>query len=61
LSEKFDKEHMNQYLKEMIKEKPKNEPVEQVLTTFCQRYGVSMGECRVHYDELVKKGEIKEK
>jgi hypothetical protein len=37
------------------------EPVEEVLSTFCQRQGLSMDTCRVYYKKLVDKGEIKEK
>ena len=58
---KFDKQHTIQELKEMIKERKPNEPVEKVLTVFCGRHGISMDECRVYYNQLVKKGEIKEK
>ena len=45
----------------MLKEKKPGEPVEKVLTVFCERHGISMDACRVYYDQLVKKGEIKEK
>ena len=58
---KTDKEHMNQYLLDMIKDKPKEEPIEKTLATFCERYSVSMAECREFYDKLVKVGKIKEK
>jgi len=58
---KTDKEHMTQYLQEMIKDKPKNEPVEKTLATFCERYSVTMTECKETYDKLVKEGKIKEK
>jgi hypothetical protein len=48
-------------LKEMVNERKPGEPVEEVLSVFCQRQGVSMGTCRVYYKKLVDKGEIKEK
>ena len=53
--------HMIQELKEMIKEKKPDEPVEKILTVFCERTGISMKTCRVYYKQLVEKGEIKEK
>ena len=60
MSEKKDKHNLD-LLKEMIKEKKKGQPVEEVLSTFCQRQGVSMGACRVYYKKLVDEGEVKEK
>ncbi|MCW4047848.1 MAG: hypothetical protein NWE99_09890 [Candidatus Bathyarchaeota archaeon] len=60
MTEKMDKEHI-QELKEMVKEKKKGEPVEEVLAKFCQRHGVSLNTCRVYYDRLVANGEIEEK
>jgi hypothetical protein len=60
MSDKIDK-HMIQELKERIKEKRPDEPVEKILTVFCERTGVSMNTCRVYYKRLVEKGEIKEK
>jgi hypothetical protein len=60
MSKKPDSQHMKEYLKDMLKDKPKDEPVEKTLAIFCERYGVNMEECQVHYDELVKKGVIKE-
>ncbi len=45
----------------MVKEKKPDEPVEKILTVFCERHGVSMNTCRVYYKQLVEKGEIKEK
>jgi hypothetical protein len=60
MSDKIDK-HMIQELKERIKEKKPDEPVEKILTVFCERTGVSMNTCRVYYKRLVEKGEIKEK
>jgi hypothetical protein len=58
---KTDREHMDEYLQEMIKDKPKNEPIEKTLATFCERYSTSMNECKEIYDKLVKEGKIKEK
>jgi predicted solute-binding protein len=60
MSETKDKHNMD-LLKEMVNEKKPGEPVEEVLSTFCQRQGVAMGTCRVYYNKLVKSGEIKEK
>ncbi len=56
-----DKQHSMQALKEMVQDKKPNDPVEKVLATFCQRYSVTMATCKEFYDELVEKGEIKEK
>ncbi len=56
-----DEKHSIETLKEMIEERKPGEPVEEVLATFCQRYSLPMETCRGFYDELVKKGEIKEK
>jgi hypothetical protein len=58
---KSDKQHMNEYLKQMIKDKPAKEPLEKTLTTFCERYSISMTECREIYSKFAKQGEIKEK
>ncbi len=60
MSDKIDK-HMIQELKERLKEKKPDEPVEKILTVFCERTGISMNTCRVYYKRLVEKGEIKEK
>ena len=60
MGEKMDKQHVNE-LKKMVQEKDPKEPVEKVLVKFCERHGVSPDTCRVHYNRLVKKGEIKEK
>jgi len=56
----LDKEHSEE-LKDMVNNRKKGQPVEQVLTIFCERHGLAMADCRKHYDELVKKGQIKEK
>ncbi|MDR0471568.1 MAG: hypothetical protein LBH79_07605 [Nitrososphaerota archaeon] len=56
MSEKIvDENHSIEALKEMLTKKTPNEPIEKVLVTFCQRYGVSMEMCRSYYDEIVKK------
>ena len=60
MSREMDKRHVDE-LKEMIQEKKPTEPVEEVLVKFCARHGVSLDTCRVHYNRLVEKGEIKEK
>jgi predicted solute-binding protein len=60
MSDKIDK-HLIQELKERVREKKPDEPVEKILTVFCERTGVSMDTCRVYYKRLVEKGEIKEK
>jgi predicted solute-binding protein len=59
MSEKKDKQHMEE-LKEMIQEKKPREPVEKVLVKFCERHGVSLDTCRMYYNRLVKKDEVKE-
>jgi hypothetical protein len=48
-------------LEEMVNKKKPNQPVEQVLSVFCQRHGVTMDSCRVYYKDLVKEGKVKEK
>jgi hypothetical protein len=57
---KMDKKHIEE-LKEMILEKKPKEPVEKVLVRFCERHGLSLDTCRIYYDRMVEKGEIKEK
>ncbi len=59
IAERMPKEKI-QELKEMIQEKPKDEPVEKVLVDFCERHAVSLGTCRKYYERLVEKGEVKE-
>jgi hypothetical protein len=61
MSEKIDKQHKIQELKDMIKDRKPGEPVEEVLAVYCQRHGLSMDSCRIYYKQLVEKGEIKEK
>jgi hypothetical protein len=58
MSDKLDKEHM-QELREMVKEKKPNQPVEEVLSVFCQRHGLSMETCRIYYRQLSKEGKVK--
>ena len=60
MSEEMDKQHIEE-LKEMLQEKKSTDPVEKVLVKFCARHGVSLDTCRVHYNRLLEKGEIKEK
>ena len=54
------KDHITE-LKEMVQKRKKNEPVDKVIAVFCQRHGLSMDTCRGYYNELIKKGEVKEK
>ena len=58
---KADRAHMEEYLEQMLKDKPVDEPAEKTLATFCQRYGVSMAQCSEYYDRLIKLGRVKEK
>lgn len=60
MSKRVDKQHMQEYLQDMFADKPADEPAEKTLATFCQRYSVTLQECREVYDDLVKKGVIKE-
>ncbi len=57
MGETMDKNHVMK-LKEMIQQKKSKESVEEVLVKFCARHGVSLDTCRMHYNHLVKKGEI---
>jgi hypothetical protein len=61
MSEKIDKQHKAQELKNMIKDRKPSESVEEVLVKYCHRHGISVDDCRVYYDKLVKSGDIKEK
>jgi hypothetical protein len=47
-------------LEEMVNTKKQTQPVEKVLSIFCQRHGVTMDSCRVYYKQLVKEGKVKE-
>ena len=60
MSSKVEK-HMVEELKEKIKQKNPDEPVEKTLAMFCSKTGISMNTCRVYYKKLLDKGEIKEK
>ena len=60
MAEKMPKEKIRE-LKEMINEKAPNEPVEKVLVKFCERHAVSLNACRRYYEQMVDKGEVKEK
>jgi hypothetical protein len=60
LSDKLDK-HKIQELREMVKEKAPDQPVEKVLAVFCERHGLTSGTCRYYYNLLVETGDIKEK
>jgi hypothetical protein len=58
IAEKMPKEKI-QELKQMLKEKKPDEPVEKVLVNFCERHAVTLGTCRQYYERLVEKGEVK--
>jgi hypothetical protein len=60
MSEKLDK-HKIQELREMVKEKNPDQPVEKVLAVFCERHSLIMSTCRYYYNVLVENGDIKEK
>ena len=60
MSEKLDN-HKIQELREMVKEKTPNQPVEKVLAIFCERHSLTMSTCRYYYNALVENGDIKEK
>jgi ribosomal protein L20A (L18A) len=60
MGEKMDKQHVEE-LKVMILEKKPKESVDKLLVKFCARHGVSLETCKIYYDKLVEKGEIKEK
>jgi hypothetical protein len=60
MSDKLDK-HKIQELREMIKEKNPDQPVEKVLAIFCERHGLTSGTCRYYYNLLIENGDIKEK
>jgi ribosomal protein L20A (L18A) len=60
MGENMDKQHVEE-LKAMILEKKPKESVDKLLVKFCARHGVSLETCKIYYDKLVEKGEIKEK
>jgi predicted solute-binding protein len=55
-----DEEHSLEALQEMIRDRKKGTPVEEILTIFCERYGLTMEACREYYGLLVEKGKIEE-
>jgi ribosomal protein L20A (L18A) len=55
----MDRQHIEE-LKEMLREKKTDEPVEKVLVKFCARHGVSLETCRIYYRNIIEKGETKE-
>jgi hypothetical protein len=57
IAEKMPKEKI-QELKQMLKEKKPDEPVEKVLVNFCERHAVTLGTCRKYYERLVENGEV---
>jgi hypothetical protein len=60
MSDKLDK-HKIQELREMVKAKAPDQPVEKVLAIFCERHGLTSGTCKYYYNILVENGDIKEK
>ena len=58
IAEKMPKEKI-QELKQMLKEKKPDEPIEKVLVNFCERHAVTLETCRKYYERLMEKGEIK--
>jgi hypothetical protein len=58
VAEKMPKEKIDE-LKQMLKEKKPDEPIEKVLVNFCERHAVTLGTCRKYYERLVENGEVK--
>ena len=58
IAEKMPKEKIEE-LKQMLKEKKPDDPVEKVLVDFCEHHAVSLGTCRQYYERLVEKGDVK--
>ncbi len=58
MRKRTDKEHIEE-LKEMIQDKKPNDPVEKVLTVFCERHAVSMDTCKKYYDQIVTQSKNK--
>ena len=58
IAEKMPKEKIDE-LKQMLKEKKPDEPLEKVLVNFCERHAVTLGTCRKYYERLVENGEVK--
>jgi len=53
MSDKIDMDKIRE-LKEMLEEKKSDEPVEKILTVFCERHAISMATCRVFYNQLIE-------
>ncbi len=60
MSDKLDKQQI-QELREMVKQRASDQPVEKVLAIFCERHALSPETCTYYYNLLVKEGAIKEK
>jgi len=60
MSDKIDT-HKIRELKEMLDEKKPDEPVEKILTVFCERHAISMATCRVFYNQLVEDKKVEKK
>jgi hypothetical protein len=60
MSDKPDK-HKIEELRQMVREKNSQQPIEELLAIFCSRHGLSSGTCRYYYNLLVENGDIKEK
>ncbi len=60
MSDKLDK-HKIEELRQMIIDKDPKQPIEELLTIFCERHGLTSGTCRYYYNILVENGDIKEK
>jgi len=60
MSDKPDK-HKIEELRQIVKEKDPQQPIEELLAIFCSRHGLSTGSCRYYYNILVQSGDIKEK
>ena len=59
MNKKVDQDMLNE-LKEDLRGKTPDE-AEKTLTIFCQKTGLTINECRVYYNQLVKEGNIIEK
>jgi hypothetical protein len=59
MPQKIDK-HLIDELKEKVKTKNPNDPVEKTLAMFCSKTGLSLETCNIYYNQLVKDGTIKE-
>jgi hypothetical protein len=54
-------DHKIKELKEMIKDKDPNTPVEKLLAIFCERHSLSSETCRYYYNLLVDQGILRKK